>query len=174
MNALVFALLVACGATPHDHDHPEGHDGDHVHHEEGDHHEGHDAEGAAIEAPLGSFTARLVPSADALELVVLDGGEPVAAEGEARVMLTGTGGEAQRVVLAPSGSSWKGAAKAAGAPGYVAVVQVAVGGHTESARLTWGTVPEAAPAPEPEDHGGDGHDHGDGGHAHDHGSDHEH
>ena len=171
MNPLILMFLLACGDAPHDHDHP---------HEHGDPaHEGHAHDddamakpAAMIEAPLGSHTARLTPSAESLELVVLDAkGQPVTAEGEARVVLTGTGEAAQRVVLAPSGASWTGSAKAVGAPGYVAVVQVTVRGNRDSARFTWGEVPKTEPAPH--DHAGDhaghdhaGHDHGADGHAH--------
>lgn len=166
MNSLVIVLLLGCGTSDHGHSHGPGgahdHGDPHDHGEPADddehaHDEGHHgAEGGVIEAPLGAYIARLKPSAGALELVVLDGeGEPVAAEGEAKVVLTGTGEEAQRVVLTASGDTWTGAAKAEGASGYLAVVNVSVGGHQESARLTWG----AEPAP---------HDHGDEGHGHDH------
>lgn len=170
---LLISLLLACGApsAPHDHDHDEAH----AHEAEGGH--AHEAPKPAatgrIEAPLGVYTARLEPSADALALTVVDAeGEPVPAAGEARVMLTPTGGEPQRVVLTASGDRWTGPAKASGAPGYLAVVNVEIGGAKESARLTWGEVPEVAPAPEPHDHAqgghdaGGGHDHGRGGHTH--------
>lgn len=181
MNTLILSLLLACGGAaeaPHGHDHEGEHahdgEGDHAHdeghHDEahaGDHHGEAAAKDGTIEAPLGAYTARLEPSASALKLVVMDGeGKPVAAEGEAKVMLTGTGEESQKVVLAASGDAWTGAAVAEGAPGYLAVVNVTVGGHSESARLTWGDVPEAKPAPEPHDHGEGGHDHGAGGHNH--------
>ncbi|TNE90584.1 MAG: hypothetical protein EP330_07795 [Deltaproteobacteria bacterium] len=179
MKTLILALLLACGGAeaPHRHDHEgEGahaHDakGDHAHDDahHDDHHGEAKAEGGAMTAPLGAYTARLEPSADALKLVVTDAdGKPVAAEGEAKVMLTGTGEEAQKLVLAADGEAWTGAAKAEGAPGYLALVSVSVGGHEESARLTWGEVPEQKAAPEPHDHGDGGHDHGDGGHGHDH------
>lgn len=179
MNPLILSLLLACGGAeaPHDHDH----EGEHAHdaegdpaHDDGAHdgaHDDHHGEAAAtdgpIEAPLGTYTARLEPSGGALKLIVVDGeGEPVAAEGEAKVMLTGTGEEAQRVVLSASGDAWTGAAKAEGAAGYLAVVTVTVDGHQESARLTWGDVPEAKPAAETHGHGDGGHDHGEGGHDH--------
>lgn len=169
MTTLLLALLLACGDAdaPHGHAHAGDHahevDGTHAHEEAhpGEHH-GAQVEGGPIEAPLGTYTARLEPSADALKLVVLDGaGEPVAAEGEAKVMLTGTGEEAQKLVLAGDGEAWTGAARAAGASGYVAVVSVGVGGHPESARLTWGEIVEPEVAGEP-------HAHGDAEHAHAH------
>ena len=184
MTTLIIAFLLACGGTeaPHGHDHEgeHAHDhdakGDHAHDDA--HHDDHRGEAAAkggpIEAPLGTYTARLEPSGDALKLVVIDSeGKPVTAEGEAKVMLTGTGEEAQKVVLTADGEAWTGSAKAEGAQGYLAVVSVTVGGHEESARLTWGDVPDQKAAPEPHDHGDGGHDHGEGGHDHgDHGHDH--
>ncbi len=179
MNTLILALLLACGGTeaPHGHDHEGDHahdaKGDHAHddahHDDGHHDDAHEAaaEGGPIEGPLGTYTAHLEPSGDALKLVVTDSeGKPIVAEGEAKVMLTGTGEEAQKVVLTADGDGWTGAAKAEGAPGYLAVVSVTVGGHEESARLTWGEVPAQKGAPEPHDHGDGGHDHGDGGHQH--------
>jgi hypothetical protein len=174
MTTLILSLLLACGGdteAPHGHDHaatpaqpavvePVAPPADQQA-------EAAATPGATIEAPLGTYTARLEPSADALKLVVVDGeGKPVAAEGEAKVMLTGTGEEAQKVVLAASGDAWTGSAKAAGATGYLAVVNVTVGGHQESARLTWGDVPEAKAAPAPHAHEEGGHDHGEGGHKH--------
>ena len=84
------------------------------------------------------------------------------AVGEARVVLTGTGEEPQRVVLAPKGNTWGGEARAHGAPGYVAVAALDIDGHTESARLAWGEVPEA------HSHGGEAHSH-EGGKPHSHG-----
>lgn len=172
MNTLILSLLLACGGSeaPHGHDH----EGKHAHDAEGDYahddghpdgaHDDHNGEAATnglIEAPLGAYTARLEPSAGALKLTVVDAeGKPVAAEGEAKVMLTGTGEEPQKVVLAASGDAWTGAAKTEGAPGYLAVVNVTVGGHQESARLTWGEVATAKPAPQPHDHGDGADDHG--------------
>lgn len=158
-----------------DHDgHQEGHDDGHAHdHDEGhDHAAGHDHDGGhdakvpvdatEVIVAMGSRKARLVPGAGALELQVLgEDGAPVTAEGEAKMVLTGTGQAEQRIVLKADGTSWKGDAKLAGAKGYLAVVSVPVGGATQSARFAWGEVPEAAPAPAP-------HDHGEGGHGHDH------
>jgi hypothetical protein len=171
MNTLILSLLLACGGADvhHDHVHEGDHDGDHAHEHEGDPaHKGEPAANdGAIEGPLGTYTARLEPSGDTLKLVVVDGeGKPVPAQGEARVMLTGTGEQAQRVVLTANGEAWTGAAKAEGAPGYLAVVSVTVGGHQESARLSWGSVPEAAPAPAPHDHDDGGHEHGGEDHQH--------
>ena len=74
--------------------------------------------------------------------------------GDAKVVLTGVGEEAQRVTLSPTEGGWSGPAKAAGAPGYVAVVSVTLDGTKQSGRVTWGEVPEPAAAP--------AHDHGDG------------
>jgi hypothetical protein len=182
MTQLSLALLLACGGTeaPHGHDH----DGDHAHHDDGghaheeghghDHHEEahHDAPattGGAIEGPLGAYTARLEPGGDTLRLVVLDAeGKEIPAAGKAKVLLTGTGEEAQKVVLTASGEAWTGAAKVGSAPGYLAVVSVTVDGHQESARLTGGDVREQKPAPEPHDHGDHAHDHGEGSHGHPH------
>ena len=150
MNTLIVSLLLACGGAQAPHSHPD------------EHHAAAAATGGPIEAPLGAYTARLEPSAGALTLMVVDAkGKPVAAEGEARVMLTGTGEEPQRVVLTASGNAWTGDAKTEGAPGYLAVVNVRVAGHQESARLTWGEVATAEPAPRPHDH-----DHGEHGHEH--------
>lgn len=174
MNTLLLALLLACGGAEapqgHDHERDDAHDakGDHAHDDA--HHGEAAAKDGAIEAPLGTYTARLEPSGKVLKLVVTDAsGKPVAAEGEARVMLTGTGEDPQKVVLTADGEVWAGAARAEGAPGYLAVVSVTVGGHQESARMLWGDVPEAKPAQEPHGHGDGGNDHGDGGH--DHGGD---
>jgi hypothetical protein len=117
------------------------------------------------EFQVGGWTARLEPSADGLRLTAIDtSGAAVTPAGEARVVLTGTGEEEQRVVLEPAGDGWSGGARATGAAGYVAVVSMDVEGHKETARVTWGEVPEAAPAREAEEphheaHG-DGHDHG--------------
>jgi hypothetical protein len=125
--------------------------------------------GDPVEAPLGAYTVRLSPTADALTLELIDAdGQSIAATGEARVFLTGTGEAPQRVVLQAMDSTWTGAAKAAGAPGYVAVVSLKLGDNAESARLTWGTVPGT---PAPEGHGstegsGAAHDHGAGSHSH--------
>jgi len=173
MSKLFLTFLFACGGAeaPHDHDHDGEaghHDGEAAHHEEPH----HDAPGTAatpIEAPLGAYTARLEPGSGALTLVVVDAdGKPVPATGNARVMLTGTGEAPQKVMLSASGEAWTGAAKVEGAPGYLAVVSVTVGGHPESARLTWGEVPEQKPAPKPHDHGDGAHDHDEGGHGHPH------
>ena len=155
------ALLFACG-EPHSHPH----DGDHAH----DHSEGkaEPAKAGAIEAPLGAYTARLEPGAEKLRLVVVDAdGKAAAAEGEARVVLTGAGEEGQRLVLTADEGGWSGAAKAAGAKGYTAVVSVQLGGDKQVARLTWGEVSEAPP----EAAGHDGHKHGEG---HKHGGAHKH
>ncbi len=168
---LLIALMIGCSSAPVPHDHgPDGHD----HGAEAPVHEANDGkatkpESTLHEAKIGKGTARLESSADGLRLVVLDAsGAAVAAEGEARVVLTGTGEAPQRVLLAADDEAWTGAAKAEGAPGYIAVVSVNIDGAQETARITWGKVPEPKAAPAKVEHGHDegGHDHGDGGHAH--------
>lgn len=173
--AALFAL-VGCGeADPED-----GHDRGHDHAAGVDH---HDDEALATDKPvppsaaapsaatpqpfsLGGWTATLQATDTGLRLSAKDArGADVAAAGEARVVLTGTGEDEQRVVLAAGTEGWTGSARATGAKGYVAVVSLEVDGHTETARVTWGEVPDAAPAPKAEeptpDHD-DGHDHGHG------------
>ncbi len=124
------------------------------------------AASTAQEAALGSHKARLEVVGEGLRLTVTDpSGAAVPPAGEARVVLTGTGEAEQRVVLSPSGEGWQGAAKASGAPGYVAVLSLELAGHTETARLSWGEVPVPAPAPAPHAHPegeGDDRDHGHG------------
>ena len=175
---LALALLLAGCSGDHGHDHGAG---GHDHEPDapaqaGDQPAASDpataAESAAASSPvelqLGSRLARLEPSASALRLTVLgaDGAAMVPA-GDAKVVLAPTGQPEQRVTLRAEGDAWAGAAKAAGAPGYVAVVSLELDGTLQSGRVTWGDVPEPAPAatPEPDDHG---HDHGadDRGHAH--------
>ena len=177
MIPVLFGLFIACGSPgPHDHDHG---DGPHSH-DHGD--KGHDHGKAAkaepkadkaedagasevMEGKLGDHTARLARTAEGLRLVVHDAdNKPVTPAGEARVVFTGTGEEEQRVVLSADGEAWTGAAKATGAKGYLAVISVEIGGAKQTARLTWGDVPEPKAAAEPHDH-----DHGDGAHAHEHG-----
>ena len=176
---LALALLLAGCGGDHGHDHGAG---GHDHEPEvpvrdaGDQPAASDhatapesaAASSPVELQLGSRVARLEPSASTLRLTVLgaDGAAMVPA-GDAKVVLTPTGQPEQRVTLKPEGDAWVGAAKAAGAPGYVAVVSLELDGTLQSGRVTWGDVPEVAPAatPEPDDHG---HDHGadDQGHAH--------
>ncbi|MCB9780956.1 MAG: hypothetical protein H6742_20475 [Alphaproteobacteria bacterium] len=85
--------------------------------------------------------------------------------GDVRVLLTSTGQEPQRVVLQPDGDGWAGAASAAGAAGYIAVISTEVEGATWSGRASWGDVTEVTPAPKPppppyeEDDDGHGHGH---------------
>ncbi len=189
-------LLPLLGCSDHGHDHGPG--SDHSHEEGHDEHGDHAAkpapppaaapaatpattEAAASAASpvalkLGAWNATLEPSAEQLRLLVTGPNGPVAPTGEARVVLTGTGEEEQRVVLTPGDGAWSGQARAAGAPGYVAVVSLQLDGRTESGRAVWGEVP----APK-SDHGhehGPGSDHnhepekkssGSGGHGHDHG-----
>ena len=171
-NTLAAALLLLSGCDSHDDDHDHGHG----------HEEAHEATPAAqpqpaaqpsaaaespFEAPMGSGTVRLTPAADRIHLTLTDAdGSAVAPAGEVRVVLTPTDGEEQRIVLTPDGEGWSGAANAAGASGYVAVVSRQHAGQTETARLAWGDAPEAPDeVPEEPDH-----KHKDGGeHAHGHG-----
>lgn len=123
----------------------------------------------AIEAAMREHTARLTPGGDHLMVEVFDSeGASVAPTGEGKMVLTGTGEAPQRLVLTPAESGWKADATLSGAPGYLAVVSVPIGGATQSARFSWGDVPQAGPAPAPHAHGADDHDHDDGDHDHDH------
>ena len=174
-TALAAALLLGAGCDSHDDDHDHGHGHTEPHGEPATAHAGseHEAPAAAptaatvsIEAKLGADTLRLTPTADRLILVLFDAsGGPVAPEGEVRVVLTPTDGEEQRIVLAPDGGGWSGAASAAGASGYVAVASLTHNGQPQTARLAWGDAP-IAPADVPEeaeaDHQGGAHDHGHG------------
>ena len=91
---------------------------------------------------LGAWTATLDATDETLSVTAVDEhGEAVAPFGELRVWLTGTGEEEQRLVLAAGDEGWSGAARAAGASGYVAVVGVEVGGERQTARVAWGEVP---------------------------------
>lgn len=171
-SLLLFASLAACDGGTQEaadgHDHKPG---------QAEHHEAEspddqaappakDAASApegAVTFALGPHKATLLPGPDSLTLTVVDAtGSAVEPSGEAKVMLTGTGQEAQKLVLEADGDAWKGAAKAQGAAGYTAVVSVPVAGVTESGKATWGSVPAAKPA----------HDHEDGEHAHDDADDH--
>lgn len=178
-HPLTTALFLLAGCGEADHDHAHDHDA-----ASGHEHASPASTPAAAPAPaaasapaaapadfaLGAWTARLEASADGLRLTARDAsGAAVAPTGEARVVLTGTGQAEQRVVLAADEAGWSGPAQAAGAPGYIAVVSLEVDGHAESARVSWGEVPAAAPAPqaaepahEHEAGTGDGHDHGHG------------
>ena len=192
MNRCVFALFLLFAGCSQDHDHGHGHDAKHDHghdhaeaagHDHGeDHAEGaghnHVAEHAKLEPmaavavtpgafPVGAWMATLEPSATSLKLTLVDSrGGAVAPEGEAKVVLTGTGMEEQRLTLPVADGGWAGAAKAAGAKGYTAVVSVTVGGTSESGKVLWGEVPEAKAAPKAHGHGEGGHEHGEGSHAH--------
>lgn len=168
LAAATLLVLAACDGADHDDEH--GHD-DHGHAEHS-----HDAPAAApaptgpVEVTSGALKVRLEPAADAIRLQITGAdGQPVSPTEEARVVLTGTDEQQQRVVLQPDGSGWSGAAKAAGAPGYIAVVSFKHGGQDESVRLTWGDVPAPAPAPAPEPAADDHGDDGDHGHGHGHG-----
>lgn len=166
-------LLWACGEGDHDHGHDHDGEAGHDHVEQAPTPEADPAaEIAPVSFPafaLGDWTAQLEATGEGLKLTASDASAAaVAPEGEARVVLTGTGQEQQRVVLKPGDSAWTGAAKASSATGYIAVVSLEVEGKKESARVTWGEVPavEAAPKAEEHPHGdddhNDGHDHGHG------------
>ena len=97
---------------------------------------------------FGTAQETVLASDGGLRLTVRDAAGPVIGSGgEARVVLTGTGEDPQRVVLTVDGDAWTGSAGAAGAPGDTAVTSVTFRGHTETERVTWGTVPadEAPP-----------------------------
>jgi len=185
---LTAALLTLAGCSESDDGHDHGHDHDHGHGHGGD----HDAAPAAktppapppeaaappkqgpVEASLGAHTAQLQPTADGLRLTVTGAdGAAIQPVGEAKVVLTGTDEEPQRLVLKPDGAGWSGAAKAEGAKGYVAVVSLKVGDHTETARASWGEVPAPASAPSAKKDGDHGHGEEQGGHDHA-GHDHKH
>jgi len=141
------------GHGHHDHDNAEAK----ADHDDAHGHGGHDhakptapasAANGPASFPVGAATATLTATDSGLRLTLTDAsGAAVAASGEARVVLTGTGEEPQRVVLKPDGDGWAGSAKAAGAPGYVAVVSLDLGGHTETGRTSWGSVPAVEAAP---------------------------
>ena len=154
------ALLSACAGAPSEP--TSSHDEAHAHE--------HAAPTVTIDVPsevaLGAYRGQLESTSTGLSLQVTDAsGEPVVPTGEVRVQLTGTGEEAQRVVLTPEGALWTGEARTSGADGYVAVVSLELDGHTESGRFAWGEVP--APAHEHDE--AHGHAHGDdAGHGHAH------
>lgn len=161
---LLLALACTPSGTPHEHDHEGGHshDGSHAHHGAGGA-STRDA-GSDATAALGSHTAHIALDGEQLVLTLTTSeGTPVPASGEARVVLTGTGEAEQRLVLTADGERWVGAAKNAAAPGYTAIVLLELDGHSETARIAWGTVP--APAKAKPD-AGHGHDHDHGGHGH--------
>lgn len=155
-------LLAACDS---DHDH--GHDGhDHAGQDHDAGQETKSAPSAPADFALGAWTASLEATAEGVRLSAQDrDGHVVTPSGEARIVLTGTGEEEQRVVLSPADGVWTGDAKAAGAVGYIAVVSLDIDGHTETARVTWGEVPGTAPAPKAEEPKRDDHDEG---HGHNH------
>jgi len=193
MNRLVFTLLLLLLGCNQDHDHGHGHDSAHDHghgheqaagHAHEDTHEqdaghNHGTEHATPAAPLssatlspaafpiGAWTASLNPSGEGLRLTMVDsGGVTVGAEGEAKIVLSGTGLEEQRLTLPAVDGGWAGPAKLTGAKGYTAVVSVTIAGTTESGKVSWGEVPEVKAGPATHDHGEKGHDHGEKGHDH--------
>jgi len=189
LTAATLLIAAGCGEGEQDHGHDHdneaahaeghdeaGHDGEAGHDEHG--HADHDnvasdgapEVGGAVSFKLGGNDGTLSASAETLTLT-LEGadGAAIAPEGVVKVVLTGTDEDSQRVVLKPADGGWSGAAKAAGAKGYVAVIDWTVGGRVETARATWGEVPEAKAAPkkeaaddheDDEGHGHGGHDHG--------------
>ena len=170
-------LLWACGEGDHDHGHDHEGEGGHEHVEPTPAAEADPApaaEAASVAFPafaLGGWTAQLEGTGEGLKLTAKDAsGAAVAPAGEARVVLTGTGQEQQRVVLKPGDGAWTGAAKASGATGYIAVVSMAIEGEKETARVTWGEVPAVKAAPKAEEHPHEGDD--DDGHGHGHGHGH--
>ncbi len=191
MNRFVVALFLLLVGCNQEHGHGHGHDAAHDHghgheqaaghahgeaHEEGaghnhgaDHAKPPEAVSSAPMAPaaflVGLWTATLNPSEDALRLTLVDsGGGAVVPEGEAKIVLVGTGLEEQRLTLPVVDGGWAGPAKVTGAKGYTAVVNVTIQGTTESGKVSWGEVPEVKPAPPTHDHGEKGHDHGEKGH----------
>lgn len=170
-TTIAAALLLISGCDSHDddHDHGHGHDEAHEAQETPPAAEVTQAAAAPVEAPLGEGTVSLTPAADRIHLTLTDAaGAVVAPDGEIRVVLTPTGGEEQRIVLSPDGEGWSGAAIAAGASGYVAVLSHQQNGETQTARLTWGDAPEA-PAEVAEEPEHEHEDKKDGDHNHGHG-----
>jgi hypothetical protein len=164
-------ILAACEEGEHDHEH--AHDDQQAHAapdpEAQPAQPAQPAPGTPVEATVGDITVRLEPSADTLHLKVTgQDGQAATLDGDARVVLTGTGEDEQRVVLKLDGDTWMGTARAAGAPGYIAVVSFSHGGTTQTARLTWGDVPALEPTPvaEPEAEHDEKDDHA---HGHGHG-----
>lgn len=152
-------LLTACEEGAHDHDH--AHDEQHTH--AASESEVQPAPSSPVEATVGDLSLRLEPSADTVRLKVsAQDGQEAMLDGDARIVLTGTGEDEQRVVLKSDGDSWVGSARAAGAPGYIAVISFSHGGTTQTARLTWGEVPVLESAPELEAEQDDEHGHGHG------------
>ena len=169
LTVLLAVSLTACNfgttaPTPAEHGHDHGaahdHDGEHSHDAAHAHDEGHshDAEHApAMEGRLGAYVVAVAPAEGTLGLTLKDASGTASAPVDVlRVVLTGTGQEPQRLVLAKQGEAYQAPAATTGAAGYVAVVSAEIDGKTESTRITWGDVPEAH-----------GHDHGDG-HSHEH------
>jgi len=156
----------AHGHGHHDHDNApekEAHDHDDAHGHGGQDHDQAPASDKPTPFMLGSHKATLTPTGDGvrLQLTAADG-SAVAPAGVARMVLTGTGEEQQRVELSPDGGTWVGKAKASGAAGYVAVVSVELDGHKQSGKVSWGTVPETKSAPKAAEapHGDEGAAHG--------------
>ena len=98
--------------------------------------------GLAVSGALGEgHVVRLQPVGESLRLTVADRqGHMLPAEGEARIVLTGTGQEPQSLVLKAEGPAWVGPIGELDAPGYVAEVEVEVGGEAQVGRIEWGRV----------------------------------
>lgn len=159
-------LVTACGesAPPEDDAHGHGH---HDHDADPGGHDHADSPNTPGTFRVGSHNARLLTSAKGIRLqLTASDGSRVTPSGVARVVLTGTGEDSQRLELTPEGDGWVAVAKAHGAPGYVAVVRVELDGHTEAGRVSWGAVPELSAPPTsttgPTDDDGDAHGHGHG------------
>jgi len=187
MNRLVFALFLLLLGCNQDHDHGHGHDAAHDHghghdqaaghaheaaHEPGaghNHGAEHDTPPEAVSSatlspaafPIGAWTATLHPFGEDLRLTMVDSaGVTVVAEGEAKIVLSGTGLEEQRLTLPAVDGGWAGPARVTAAKGYTAVVNVTIAGTTESGKVSWGELPKVKASPAPHDHGGKSHDHG--------------
>lgn len=126
-----------------------------------------------VQVPIGGIMATLTPGAEALTLTLNNEGTEVKVSDEAKVVLTGTDEEPQRVVLKATGQGWSGAAKASGAKGYTAVISMTIDGKVQTAKASWGEVPKAPEADEGHGHGDHEHAEEDEGHSHgEHGHDH--
>lgn len=173
MDRLVFALCLLIAACSHEHGHGHGHEQGHDHahshdealthshgaaHAHGENHDHSASQGSsnthshAISEvpqpfPVGTWTGTLEVARDTLRLTLADAaGVAVKPEGEAKVVLSGTGLDEQRLRLSAAGGGWAGPAKLPAGKGYTAVVSVSVGGSTESGKVSWGGAHEARPA----------------------------
>ena len=166
--AVALLLLSGCDSHDDDHEHGHGHEGAHepVPPPAPEATPAPTPEAIPVEVALGDATLRLVPADQSIQLTLLDTtGAVIPPQGEARVVLTATGGEEQRVVLQPGEEGWSGPATATGASGYVAVVSLSQDGQSQTARMAWGDAPQApteAPEEPAHSHEESAHDHGHG------------